>query len=141
MDLTARFLNLETAGRRPVPTPREVLDEPVEGVVKTGPVQRQRRLDETRVLDLVAAYVAGETVAGVARQFGIDEQTAHAHLNRMGVPRRAYQTVTDDKIDVAVQLYLSGVSIRQVARELGVHERTARKVLVEAGVTIRSPGR
>ena len=34
-------------------------------------------------------------------------RTIASHLNRTGVPRRTYHTVTDDKIGLAVRLYAS----------------------------------
>ena len=53
VDLTARFLNLANR-EKPQVSEAEVLDEPVDGVVRTGPIQERRWLRHDEVLAMVA---------------------------------------------------------------------------------------
>ena len=134
MDLTALFLNYVPRGQTVDSVSVLPVDEPLDGVVQTGPVQRQNRLEETKILEMVASYVAGMSIAALARQFEINETTVRAHLSRQQVERRPYRKVTPAQLQEAISLYEGGMSVRGVARYLGVAQDTATRMLIDAGV-------
>jgi transposase len=134
VDLTALFLNSIPPDERPVLSSVELADEGVQGVTQTGPVQRRTFLDEGKILDLIASYVAGTTIMGLATEFNVNPTTVYEHLRRQQVERRPFRKVRPAQVAVAVELYKAGTSMRQVARYLGVSPDTAKRILVEAGV-------
>ena len=133
MDLTALFLNSVAPDERPVPSSVELVDEGVDGVIQTGPLQRRTFLDEGKILDLIASYVAGTTITGLATEFNVNPTTVYEHLRRQQVERRPFRKVRPAQVPEAVDLYKAGTSLRQVARHLGVSPDTAKRILVEAG--------
>lgn len=143
MDLTARFLSLARVDINDiVPGSGTLLEEAVAddtspALVHRGRVQRQTRLDEPELLQLIASYLDGESVAVLARHFELHEHTVHQHLNRMEIPRHRYRKIKPHQVAEAIELYQADASLRAVARWLGVATDTARRALVEAGVEIR----
>ncbi len=95
---------------------------------ETGPpVRRQRqkqtRLSKEQVDQLVKAYGDGDSVAGLARRFEVNETTVRAHLTRREVATRGragYRLLHGELLDRASQLYAAGKSLRSIGSELGV---------------------
>ena len=104
VDLIALSLNYVPPGQNVDSLSVEPVDEPSNGVVRAGPVQRNNRLGEDKVLELVASYVAGMSVAELARQFEVNETTVRAHLKRRQVGRRPYRKVTPAQMQEAMKL-------------------------------------
>mgnify|MGYP000022018022 CR=1 FL=1 len=88
MDLTALFLNFVPAGQKPDPTPSDLVDEPVDGVVRTGPTRPMTRLGEQQIAKLVFDYLAGSSVQQLIKEFKINRSTVYQHLKRAGASRR-----------------------------------------------------
>lgn len=87
----------------------------------------------------MAAYQAGGTVRGVARQFGVHHQTARSILDRAGVARWKRVPLSKDDVAAAVELYESGLSIMQVAEQFDQRYQSMRQALLRAGVRMRRP--
>lgn len=99
--------------------------------------QKQVRLGDEAVDELIAAYQAGTPCQELAERFGINESTVFAHLKRRGVERRPFRKLRGEQLDRAKELYAAGLSLRSVASELGVSRQTVRSGLVSGGVVLR----
>lgn len=110
MDLTALFLNWVPPDHNTNSVAVSPVDEPLDGVVSAGPVQRHNRLAEAEILELVASYVAGISVAALARQFEVNETTVRAHLKRRQVHRRPYRKATPAQLLEAIKLHQGGMT-------------------------------
>ena len=89
---------------------------------------------------MVAAYLSGDTVNDLARQFGVHRTTVMAHLTRRETMRPETSTATnwdDDTLAAAARLYANGASLAQVGPRLGVHASTVATRFQLAGVPIR----
>lgn len=86
----------------------------------------------------MARYVDGESIDGLAREYGINRTTVIAHLERKGVERRRNpRKMTDAKVRAAAERYNTGLSLASVAAEFGVCEHTLRREFECAGVSTR----
>ena len=100
--------------------------------------QQQRRLAPDQIEALVARYVDGESIDGLAREYGINRTTVIAHLERKGVERlRNPRKMTDARARAAAERYNTGLFLAAVAAEFGVCERTLRREFECAGVSTR----
>lgn len=68
----------------PVQTSDTKLSNPSKPVVKKLR-QHQKRMNETEIDELVAAYAAGATINELAEKFECNRGTVSAHLKRRGV--------------------------------------------------------
>jgi transposase len=91
--------------QEPVAARRGCAQAALPGERHVGPVQRQSRLDEPELLQLVASYLGGESVAELARQFELHESTVHEYLNRLEIPKHPYRKVNPHQVAEAVELY------------------------------------
>ena len=131
MDLTALFLNLEIVGRRPDPY-LQVYNEGLDRTTSQArPIRQVDRLNEQKILELVAAYIAGSTVSELVRQYSIHETTVRTHLKRSGVELRTYRKMSPADINRARVLRASGESFAVLASRFGVTASTVHKALAE----------
>ncbi len=94
-----------------------------------GPIrQRQRRLTEAQVSEMVARYESGATVYELAAEFGCHRTTVAARLKKAGIAMR-FQSPTSAAIDSMVRLYGSGLSLLEVGKQLGLCANTVRNCL------------
>jgi transposase-like protein len=106
--------------------------------VTTRPRQQQRRLAADRVDEVVARYIDGESIDGLAREYGINRTTVIGHLERHGVDRRRNpRKMTDAKVRAAAERYATGVSLAAVAAEFEICDRTLRREFENAEIPIR----
>lgn len=88
----------------------------------------QTFLTDAQVDELVAAYDAGATLRGLAKQFHIHRLTAAAHLARRGVTlRRAGLDSAQAK--EAARLYEAGWTLVQLGRQFQVDAQTVRRTV------------
>ena len=100
----------------------------------------QTILTDTEVDELVAAYEAGATLQGLAKQFHIRRLTAAAHLARRSVPvRRAGLDSAQTK--KAARLYQACWTLVQLGHRFDVDAQTVRRTIARQGVSIRPGGR
>lgn len=102
-------------------------------------VQPQKRLSADEAAELVAAYRAGGSVRGVAREFGVHHQTARRILDDAGVARRKRVPLFKEDLAAAAELYESGSTIQQVADKFDQKYQSMRQALLRAGVKMRPP--
>ena len=112
---------------------------PTDPLVAEFPVQRRLGADE--VAELVAAYLMGIPVEGLAVSFRINRTTVLGHVRRHGIPKRDRRALQGDDIERAAQLYAEGRSTEWVAEELQVAASTVRRALKDAGIVLRPGGR
>lgn len=100
----------------------------------------QTFLTDAEVDELVAAYKAGATLRGLAKQLHIHRLTTAAHLSRRGVPvRRAGLDSVQTK--EAARLYQAGWTLVQLSRRFEVDAQTVRRTIARQAVAIRPGGR
>ncbi len=105
----------------------------------TPRAQLPRRLQTIEVDEMVAAYLAGDTVNDLAQRFGVHRTTVMAHLTRRAAKRPEISTVKwdDETLVAAAHLYTSGASLSRVGERFGVHASTIANRFQRAGVPIR----
>jgi transposase-like protein len=95
-------------------------------------------LGPEQVDEVVAQYIDGESIDGLAREYGINRTTVISHLERNGVERRRNpRKMTDAMVRDAAERYENGLSLAAVAAEFGVCDRTLRREFENAGVPVR----
>lgn len=110
--------------------------------VEPRPRQQQRRLAPEQIYEVVARYIDGEPIDGLAREYGINRTTVIAHLERNGIERRRNpRKMTDAKVRAAAERYATGLSLAGVAAEFGVCERTLRREFEHANIKVRKSRR
>lgn len=112
---------------------RGVLSAPVDGWPASSsvgaasvPRQRQVRLSDAQVTDLVNDYVGGMTFKQLCDRYGVSETTVRMHLRRRQAPRRPYRKLYGETLDRAIELHASGRSLRSIAAELDLSPDTVR---------------
>jgi len=99
-----------------------------------------RRLPAEIADELVAAYVAGDSVGGLSQRFHISRETVNQIVRRRGIPLHA-RGLSPEQINEAKQLYLGGLSLADVGKRFGVDARTVHRRLIERGVPMRASSR
>jgi predicted transcriptional regulator len=92
--------------------------------------QRQRRLTEAQVREMVARHEGGATAYELAAEFGCHRTTVAAQLKKAGIAMQ-YQSPTSEAIASMVRLYATGLSFQEVGKQLGFCANTVRKYLRE----------
>jgi predicted NUDIX family NTP pyrophosphohydrolase len=101
--------------------------------------QRQVRLPDHEVAQLVADYQAGVTVQQLSRFYAIHRTTVLEHLESRGVARRQnVRKLTDGDVKIAAQLYETGVSLATVGKAFNVDSATIRREFARSGIPARS---
>jgi lambda repressor-like predicted transcriptional regulator len=135
--LLEKLKTLQTEDR-PQCTERPFDGQRTDGARSTHARQVQRRLPPEAITELAAAYRAGATVPELAKRFRIHRTTVLAHLQRMGISRRANQRkLTDEQVAEAAGLYATGSSTAQLGERFDVSAETMRHTLWKAGVILR----
>lgn len=102
-------------------------------------LQKQTRVTETQVVELIGLYQDGDSVYDLGRRFGVHRTTISEHLHRAGVAtrnvRRAILSAADRK--QALEAARSGMSVRRIAAMVGATERGIARTLDEEGVPRR----
>ena len=77
-----------------------------------------RRLETSRVEELIKVYVEGVSVDVLAGKFGVDQSTVQKHARRHDLPRRSPR-LGPSQIKEAVTLYTEGQSLLKLAAHFG----------------------
>mgnify|MGYP002423516823 FL=1 len=104
---------------------------------RAAPVRRAAQLHPDKVTELLESYRSGTPSLTLAAEFGINESTVYAHIERSGVDRRPYRKLHGADLERARRLYESGTSLRAVAAEVGCSVSAVHSRLVELGVRMR----
>jgi DNA-binding CsgD family transcriptional regulator len=74
----------------------------------------------------------------LAKEFGINRETALEHLKRAGIARMPHvRKLTDELVQEAGRLYETGLSLKNVAARFNVNETTIRNEFTHAGMQVR----
>ncbi|NEW30412.1 hypothetical protein [Nocardia cyriacigeorgica] len=119
--------------------PRKLAHKLASAKTERRPYKPNRKLAPEEIVNLVAQYRAGASIAELAREFGMHTQTVDAHLKRQGVEKRSLRKMTNRQVNRAATLYQAGWSTTDLAKEFGVAAPTIRATLMRAGVQLRSP--
>ena len=95
-----------------------------------------RRLEASRVEELIKGYLEGVPVDVLADQFGVDQSTVQKHARRHDLPRRSPR-LGPNQIKEAITLYTEGQSLLKLANHFGVATDTVAHALRRAGVILR----
>ena len=92
--------------------------------------QKQKRLNDDEITELIEAYKSGLTVYQCAEKFGCHRTTVSMHLKANNVKIRR-QPLSEKQINEAKKLYKSGLSYVKIGNILEVDAETVRKRLVQ----------
>jgi AraC-like DNA-binding protein len=98
--------------------------------------QVQHRLSKPAVMELVAAYQEGITVADLADRYRISRTTLMKHIVRAGAPRR-WRKLSQSDIEQAKHMYASGLSLVQLGEHFGVNRSTVQYAFRKVGFVLR----
>jgi DNA-directed RNA polymerase specialized sigma24 family protein len=111
-------------------------NSPVSEPALRTPKRVCRRLDPSKVEELIQGYVDGVPVDELAARFQVDQSTVQKHARRHGLPRRSPR-LGPRQSEEAVRLYLAGQSLAKLAKHFGVASDTVALALRRAGVALR----
>lgn len=103
-------------------------------------MKSQTRLSPRKRAELVADYVAGMPVEGIAVKFRVHRATVSELARRAGVPVREAGLPAPDRAQAA-SLYEAGMTLAQVAERMTVDVDTVRAAVLAEGGQIRPRGR
>lgn len=105
------------------------MDEPFDRV-QAGPSQRQTRLGEKQILDLISSYLAGSSITQLVKDFNLNRNTVYEHLKRANIPRRGGKLTPAQVVGLRAQ-HENGVSITDLATQFGVSDSTIQRRLAD----------
>jgi len=105
-------------------------------VVPRTPGRAIRRLQATKVEELLQGYLDGVPVHELATRFDVNPSTVQKHVRGNGLPLR-YPRLGPADIEEASNLYVSGSSLATLANHFGVGKDAIARALRKAGVTLR----
>lgn len=100
---------------------------------------RQFRFTVQQRQAVVAAYEAGQTMASLARQYGVKRETISHLLRRSGVEIRQRRVISQAEVDEAVRLYRNGLSLVAIGKQLRWDPKTIHRQLKKRGAVMRGP--
>jgi DNA-directed RNA polymerase specialized sigma24 family protein len=95
-----------------------------------------RRLEPSKVEELIRGYSEGVPVDELAGRFRVDQSTVQKHARRHGLPRRSPR-LRPNQTEEAARLYLDGQSLAKLSEHFGVATDTVSLALRRAGVNLR----
>lgn len=100
--------------------------------------QKQVRLGQLQVDELVSLYQQGQTIRQLVEHFGVHKTTVSDHLKRRGVATRVVERrLSDADVAKAAELYQAGQSLAQVAQHFGVYDTTIYREFKKADIPTR----
>jgi hypothetical protein len=106
------------------------------GANSRPPKQVQRRLRPDEIDDLVAQYLAGETIQALAAHHYIHRFTVSQILDRRQIPRRS-KGIPPERLSEVIRRYEAGDSMVTIAKLESVSPETIRLALQRSGSKIR----
>lgn len=118
-------------------------------IKKNGEAKSERtpNLDTEIIIEMARVYRRrGETVASVAKKFGLLPRDVRLHFNRAGikaaaVKRQAFETVLSDAMVEMERLYRQeGLSYVEIGKQFGISHEAVRQEFIKAGIKSRKQG-
>lgn len=100
---------------------------------------RHFRFTQDQRAAVVDAYVAGASMADLAREYGVTRVSISQLLRKAGATIRQRRVISAAEVDRAVQLYEGGLSLQKIGDELGWDHKTIYRHLKIRGVAMRGP--
>lgn len=100
--------------------------------------QTQKRLSNTEIAQMIAAYNAGASMRDLAKQFGCHKITISNRLKNAGVKLHGVPA-NKKQIDEMVRLYESGLSLADTGKRVGVSANTVLRYLRQRRIETRDP--
>jgi transposase-like protein len=101
--------------------------------------RRQRRLEPAEKAKVIQAYESGDSMASLARLYGVRRETISKVIRDAGIEVRVQRAISQEQTAEAAALYLQGWSLARLAQRFGFDGQTIRTHLVRAGVAMREP--
>jgi hypothetical protein len=95
-----------------------------------------RRLEPSKVEELIRGYSDTVPVDELAGRFQVDQSTVQKYARRHDLPRRSPR-LGQNQIKEAITLYAEGESLMKLAGHFGVATDTVALALRRAGITLR----
>ena len=96
------------------------VSRPTAPTTARAPKQRQARLSENQTKALVADYLAGTSIAGVAGKYDVDHATALRRLKLAGVRMRSpHRAIPDTELPHLRELRALGWSYQRIGDHYG----------------------
>ncbi len=108
------------------------------GLASSQPT-RQHRLDADQRLAVEQAYVGGQSMAALARTYGVRRETISKVIRDAGVKVRVQRVISQEQIKEAGELYRQGWSLARLAERYRFDGQTIHAHLKRAGVVMRGP--
>lgn len=93
-------------------------------------IQKQKRLTDDEITQMVSSYRAGSTIRELTALFGCDRKTVMRYLKLNCVETR-YRKLSPAQIDEVVRLYEHGASLTQIGKRFSVDPKTVKARLLE----------
>jgi DNA-directed RNA polymerase specialized sigma24 family protein len=133
--MLGHYLNHSEQGERL----RELLEitpsGPSSPILRT-PKRICKRLDTTKMAELVQGYADGLPIDELVTRFQVDQSTVQKHVREHGLPRRSPR-LGPKQVEEAAQLYQAGQSLAKLSTHFGVATDTVALALRRAGLTLR----
>lgn len=100
--------------------------------------QKQKRLSDAEIVELVKGYESGLTVYQLSEEFGCHRETVSAQLKANGIKKQR-RPLSEEQIDEVIRLYQSGLSCLKVGELFKVNATTIHGYLIRRGIPRRSP--
>lgn len=131
MALSGRYSN-------PLCHPQHGKDAGQPAKTRDGRRQKQVRLSDSQIAEVVSLYQQGQTLSQVAEAFGAHKTTISDHLKRRGVSTRVVQRrMSNADVAKAAELYATGQSLAKVGEHFGAYDSTIRHEFKKAGIPTR----
>lgn len=95
-----------------------------------------RRLSAETIAELAAAFESGASVPDLARQYGVSKRALRHLLSGQGLQMRK-QPLSEDEVELAINLYAEGLSLREIGAQIGRGKTSVKEALNQRGVVLR----
>lgn len=99
--------------------------------------QKQKRLSDDEIRQIVDKYKAGATTYELAAEFGCHRRTISRALKKSGIEVSIKTESKDGVVATILHLYDDHMSALDIGKKLDIGEKTVRRILRENGVRIR----
>ncbi|MDR0531132.1 MAG: hypothetical protein LBG83_03590 [Oscillospiraceae bacterium] len=99
--------------------------------------QKQKRLTEKELAEVVIAYQSGKSADAIAAEYGCDRKTICAQLKAQGIAVSRSKIKTEEGVQEIIALYERGQTSAEIAKLKGVSASSIQNYLKKNGVKLR----